>query len=349
MHARLMPQVARKLLPAVALVIVSACTPTPAEHKAEFFVFGTLVEVSLWDVDDATAKAAFGRLQQEFQRMHREWHAWEPGALTRINAAFAAGETAQGTPDISEMTRRAQEIEARSGGRFNPAVGALVELWGFHTSEFPVRGPPPEAADIDALVQRHPSSMDIRIDGLQMSSDNPAVQLDFGGIAKGYAVDLACAMLREMGVNNAVVNAGGDLRTLGRHGDRPWRIAVRDPAGGVIGGVDAAPDEAIFTSGNYERYREDAQGRYPHILDPRTGRPVRGVASATVIADEGLLADAAATALIVAGPEQWPGVARALGLDKVLLITDSGEVLVSAAMNARMDWAEGVERSVQSL
>ena len=149
-----------------------------------------------------------------------------------------------------------------------------------------------------------------------------------------------------MGIKNAIVNAGGDLRVIGQHGTRPWRVGIRNPNGGVIGGVEARPDEAIFTSGVYERFRRDQQTRYPHILDPRTGWPVQGLAAVTVITKEGLLADAAATALIVAGKEDWPSVARALGLNKVLLVDESGLVYLTPEMKLRMDFAESVETRV---
>jgi thiamine biosynthesis lipoprotein len=176
-----------------------------------------------------------------------------------------------------------------------------------------------------------------------MSTTNPAVQLDFGGVAKGYAIDIACDLLRDMGIENSIVNAGGDLKTLGAHGERAWRIAIRSPGGGVVGSLEAGRDEAIFTSGNYERFRQDNQTRYPHILDPRNGWPVRELASVTVVTREGLLADAAATALIVAGLEDWSSVARALDLDQVLMVDESGTVWVTEKMRARMSFAEGVE------
>ncbi len=114
--------------------------------------------------------------------------------------------------------------------------------------------------------------------------------------------------------SNAIVNAGGDLRAIGSHGDRPWRVAVRKPGGGNVGSVQVQGDESIFTSGNYERFRQDQLNRYPHILDPHTGWPAKDIASVTLITDEGILADAAATALVVAGLDGWPAVARALNL-----------------------------------
>jgi thiamine biosynthesis lipoprotein len=335
-----------KILALLVCLCLTACGEKPGEKKAEFFIFGTVMEVTVWGVDDSESSLAFTRLQAEFQEMHQEWHAWEPGLLTGINQAFASGLSAQASPSIVEMTRRSQIIEEQTGGRFNPAIGALVRLWGFHTSDYPIEGPPPAASLIEALVEQKPSSQDIHLDSLTMSSSNPAVQLDFGGIAKGYAIDIACDILKNLGINNAIVNAGGDLRAIGSHGDRPWRIAVRDPAGGIIGALETGEDEAVFTSGNYERFRQDRQIRYPHILDPRSGWPVRELASVTVITREGLLADAAATALIVAGLDEWVEVARSLGLDQVLLVDERGKVYLTEKMNERMEFVEGVEKEI---
>ena len=182
-----------------------------------------------------------------------------------------------------------------------------------------------------------------------MSSKNPAVRLDFGGIAKGYAIDLACESLKLLGVRNAIVNAGGDLRAFGGHGDRPWRIAVRHPGGGIIGSLETGADEAVFTSGNYERFRQDDESRYPHILDPRTGWPVRNLSSVTVVANEGWLADAAATALIVAGPDEWVDVARSMGVRQVLLVDENGKTYLTPEMDRRVDFEEGVEKVIVAL
>jgi thiamine biosynthesis lipoprotein len=332
-----------------AAVLVTACRDEATSRHAEFYVFGTLTGVTLWNVDEEPAQRAFARLQQTFQRMHRDWHAWEPGELTRINAAFARGEAIAAGEDIVELVRRSQALERSSGGRFNPAIGALIGLWGFHTSDYPIIGPPPERAEIEALLAKRPSTLDIRIDGSRLESSNPAVQLDFGAVAKGYAIDIACAQLRELGIDNAIVNAGGDLRVIGSHGERPWRIAVRAPGGGIVGSLETGRDEAVFTSGNYERFRQEETTRYPHILDPRSGWPVEDLASVTVIAVEGLLADAAATALIVAGRSGWREVAQSLELDQVLMIDGGGKVYLTRRMAERIELLDGVESEIVDL
>jgi thiamine biosynthesis lipoprotein len=159
-------------------------------------------------------------------------------------------------------------------------------------------------------------------------------------------VDLAVEALQRLGIQNGIVNTGGDLRAFGRHGDRPWRVAIRRPGGGVIGAVDVDGDEALFTSGNYERFRQDETERYAHILDPRTGWPVTDVASATVLTDRGSVADAAATALIVAGLDGWEAVARSMGLSKVLMVDAAGKVYLTPEMDGRVQFGEEVDRTV---
>jgi thiamine biosynthesis lipoprotein len=330
----------------LGLLLLSGCPGKTDPQSAQFLVFGTLLDVSVQGTDAETADRAFAELQKDFQEMHRDWHAWEPGELTRINEAFAAGRSAPAPAGIIELVRRSQDIETRSGGYFNAAIGGLIRLWGFHTSIYPIAGPPPSHPEIREWLAQKPSSTDIEIDGALLRSTNPAVELDFGGIAKGYALDLALNRLRAMGIENAIVNAGGDLMTMGDHGDRAWRVAIRQPGGGIIGTLETRGDEAVFTSGVYERYRQDETERYPHILDPRTGWPVDELTSVTVVSSEGLLADAAATALIVAGPENWKSVARALALDQVMLVDGEGNVLVTARMKDRVRFEAEVEPRV---
>lgn len=336
---------ARLLVPLICLWL-AACSAEPEVQRAEFLVFGTLVDITVLDTDPLKVNEAFAEIQASFQLMHRDWHAWEPGLLTGVNEAFAAGLPATADADIVMLVKRSQEIERLSEGCFNPAIGALIRLWGFHTSDYPVLGPPPSDEAIGSILLQKPSSLGIQIDGLTLTTDNRSVQLDFGGIAKGYAIDLAMEVLRSKGIHNAIVNAGGDLKAMGGREDRPWRIAIRSPSGGIIGTIETMGDEAIFSSGVYERFREDEHERYPHILDPRTGWPVSEMAAATVISREGLLADAAATALIVAGYQEGFRVARALGLDQVLLIDQSGSVFLTRDMEQRVKFVDGVERTI---
>lgn len=343
----------RPWLAGLMLCTVGACSPEPAPQRATLYVFGTEVEVLLRGAEPGVADTALARLQAAYQAMHRDWHAWEDGELTRLNQAISARQPHPVRADLAALVRESQRLERLSEGRFNPAIGRLVALWGFHTSDWPVTGPPPAAADVEKVAALQPSTLDIEIaDGL-LTSHNPAVQLDFGAIAKGLAVDRGCALLAEAGVESALISAGGDLRACGAAGNRAWRVGIRKPGSGwpgeVIGGVEVQGDEAVFTSGVDQRYREDAGERWPHIIDPRTGWPVQNVSGVTVIAPDGVLADAAATALVVAGPVDWPRVARRMGVDAVLVVDANGQLQATPAMRERLLLEKEFEDRIQTV
>ncbi len=318
-------------------VLLAACARPPRVHERSLYVFGTLVSVSAWTRDEAAFDKAVERLDKQFQRMHRDWHAWRgDGELVRLNRALAAGESMRISDFLLPLLTRGKRLFDASDGLFDPAIGRLIALWGFHDDE-PPGGPPPDAGAIAKLVAAAPGMDDIHIAGHQVYSDNPRVALDLGAYAKGYALNVAIGTLHELGIDNAIVNAGGDLCVSGAHGDRPWHIGVRHPqGGGVIASLDVRDGECVLTSGNYERYREYRGVRYAHIIDPRSGYPVEHIASATVIARDGALADAAATALSVAGAPLWRRIARQMGVDEVMLVDGEGRVYLTPAMEQRI-------------
>lgn len=316
-------------------LLLAACSP-PQAYYDKFLDFGTIVELTVYTDDPALADQAFAAAHQDFEYMHGAWHAWHPGPLGRINTLIPTGEWFSGSPTMVQMILRSQQLSRESGGLFNPAIGALLQAWGFQSDD-PPTGPPPPQARIDEILASHPSMDDLEVDGIRIRSRNPAIRLDFGAFAKGYGIDRVSERFQAMGIENAIVNAGGDLRAWGRHGDRPWRIGIRHPQRpGVIASIEPRGDESIFTSGDYERYFEWEGQRYHHILDPRTGYPARGLTSVTVIYREAATADAAATALMIAGPEGWPRVARDMGIDQVMVIESSGRVCMTPAMVERV-------------
>ena len=177
---------------------------------------------------------------------------------------------------------------------------------------------------------------DILIEENQLSSSNPMVKLGFGGFAKGFAVDAAISALKQHGIHNAIVNIGGDLRAIGSHGKRPWIIGIRHPRqNGMIASVALHHDESMFTSGDYERFFQYEGKRYPHIIDPRTGQPANQATSVTVLHSSASLADAAATALFVAG-DHWPTIANSMGVEHVMLVRPDGKIEMTPMMTDRV-------------
>ncbi|MEZ5840224.1 MAG: FAD:protein FMN transferase [Hyphomicrobiales bacterium] len=331
----------RSILLLASAVLFAACEPDAGEYRTTLYVFGTLTEIVIAEKDRERAAPALAGIAEGFGRMQRDWNAWKPGEMTDLNAAFAEGRSMAVSPLLADAIETARHLEETSGGLFNPAIGSLIGLWGFHADDLP-QGPPPDAGKIAALVAGAPSMADVRVEGAVASSRNPAVQLDFGGFAKGAALDWAAGELASAGIVDAVINAGGGVKVIGRHGARPWRVAIRDPRGwGVIASVELAPGEALHTSGNYNRFLEHDGIVYSHILDPRTGWPVRDIVSASVIHRDGALADGAATALSVAGPGEWPAVAARMGVTDVVLVDGAGTLYLTATMKSRLRIEDG--------
>ncbi|MDZ7751947.1 MAG: FAD:protein FMN transferase [Gammaproteobacteria bacterium] len=319
----------------LVLVLAAGCEAPPQLHQRQLYTFGTLVEVSLWGVEADLAEQAFEALAGEFDYMNEAWHAWRPGTLGTFNERCATGEPFEGDPGVVDLVRLGTTLSERSSGLFNPAIGRLVALWGFH-ADLPEPRAPPVAA-IAELVAAAPAMTDIHLDDTTVRCTNTAVRLDFGAFAKGYGVDRAMERLRELGIDDAVINAGGDLRAIGSKGERPWQIGVRHPRGpGALARLEVAGDESVFTSGDYERHFEWQGTRYHHIIDPRTGWPSRGAASATVVHGDATTADAAATALMVTGAGAWPAVAARLGVTEALVITADLEIEMTPAMEQRL-------------
>ncbi len=326
------------------LLLPGGCSDADQEHKETVYVFGTLVDFTIKGVDEDQARQAVSAVDREFRRMHKDWHAWKPGELSRLNAAFSAGKSTKVSPFLLPLIRQAKTLYIQSDGLFNAGIGSLIGAWGFHADEMP-KGAIPPLEKIRALAIRKPSMENVVIEGEMVHSTNPVVHLDFGGFAKGVALDRAVDILRRNGVENAIVNAGGDMNTLGNAGgsagDRPWKVGIRHPVNwGVIASVRLRDDENIYTSGNYQRFREHEGVRYAHIIDPRDGMPVRHIVSASVIHENGATADAAATAITVAGPAAWHRIAKKMRIKFALLVDEQGTIYVNPAMKARVEFAK---------
>lgn len=315
----------------VALVMLLSCEPDEDSIQARFMAFGTQIEVMIRSSDRMGAEAALHELGVTFQRMHTDWHPWERGALGDLNQALAAGDWSRPAAELLAMIDDAQRFERSSLGHFNAAIGGLVALWGFHTSVYPIQTPPPDETAIKRWLDRAPSALDIERRDRQVRSLNSAVQLDFSGLAKGHAARRACELLNARGLGDALINLGGDVTVCGP-AQRPWSIAISDGQGGVYQVIDLDGPVAVFSSGTAQRWGEWEGGRYAHLLDPGTGQALDHLVQATVIHRDPALADAAATALAVAGPEHWRSIAESMGVDRALLLGPSGPVGVSAAL-----------------
>lgn len=309
--------------------------------KKQYFIFGTIIEVLAWHNDKGIVNGALLEVEKDLNQMHSQWHAWKPGRLHEINTALRTGDSFELTEEESRFIRTTQELSKKTFGYFNPAIGELINLWGFHTDDYPILQPPPSDLSIQEYLQNLPTMDDVSIIANEISSKNQHLWLDYGGIAKGYAIDKAIMILKQHGIENAIVNAGGDLRSIGSKGNKNWKVAIRKPnSQEVLAVISVQGDESIFTSGNYERYKEFDGKRYAHIIDPKTGYGVEEIVSVTVIAQNGTKADAAATALIVAGTKGWVKVVESMELEQVLMIKADGLCVATMKIMQRLEESE---------
>ncbi len=328
---------ARRSLWLLLLWTLAACSPPPLVQQ-QSYVFGTLVEVSVYGAPEAQARQAIAAVLARFDELHRQLHAWQPSELSRLNAALAKGERAPLSPELAAMLGDAQALSNRSNDLFNPAIGGLIALWGFHADAPQARVP--DAAAIRHWVSRQPRMRDLHLENGTAWSDNPAVQMDLGGYAKGRALDDAVRILSAHGVKNALVNIGGNVIALGMHGERPWRVGIQHPRKpGTLAALDLRDGEAIGTSGDYQRYFEAGGRRYSHLIDPRSGSPARGMQSVTVLVAgkrAGTRSDALSKPLFIDGAARLADNASRLGVSDYLAVDAAGQIHVSPAMKARL-------------
>ncbi len=310
------------------------CAPAAATMRRESgFLFGSPIELLL---PSAAPQSLVDTVLSGLQAINNRWNAWKPGDVTALNQAFREGRSAAASPALRALIRNAAWLEQRSLGCFNAGIGGLVGAWGFHADELRPGTRPPARA-LARWTAARPSLAQIEVRGDQVASRNPQLQFDFGGIAKGAALDWALDRLGALGSPDALLNLGGNLAAMGRAGERPWAIGIRDPAGpGLLATLETAGREAVVTSGSYERFRWLDGQRCTHILDPGSGAPTPELVSVTVVHRSATLADAAATALLVAGPKRWPVVAESLGVDRVIVVDRHGRVTVTPRLAPRV-------------
>ena len=328
----------RHWLCVLCAVLLAACSGGEQVFRQEVYVFGTRVDLTVYGGSQADAEAAMGEVAREFDRLHQAFHAWQPSELSALNAALAMGESFEVSEEMAQRLRDAQQLAARGDYLFDPGSGALIELWGFHADSYEPRRP--DAAKLAVLVAAHPSVRDLVIEGRRVSSRNPATQIDFGGYAKGYALDRAAAILRARGVHNALINIGGNVMALGAKGRVPWRIGIqhpREPRPLVT--LPLYDGEAIGTSGDYQRYFELDGVRYSHLIDPRSGEPAHGTQALSVLVTPrehaGVLSDAASKPAFIAGAD-WRAYTRRFDIDHALRVAADGSVDMTRALRARV-------------
>ena len=312
--------------------LLTGCT-TSAPQEAEFFAMDTLMSVKLWGGEAATSdvSAEINRLEALLSVTR------ETSVLSQLNAAGSAELSA----DTTSLLTQALALSERTDGAFDPTVYPLVEAWGFPSKEYRV----PNRTELDSLLSCV-GTEHVHFDGATVTLDG-GTRLDLGGIAKGYAAQCCAELLKEKGVDAAILSLGGNVQTIGSKPDgSAWIVGIADPAdpSQAIAVLTFEGSMALVTSGAYQRYFEEDGVIYHHILDPQTGLPAdSGLLSVTVLADDGTLADGLSTALFVMGLEEGTRFWRESNDFEAVFLTSEGRIL---ATEGAAPFLSGCEYSV---
>jgi FAD:protein FMN transferase len=304
---------------------------------------GTRCTIAAFHHDQALFDRAVQSAMAEIDRLDALLSTWVPSSdVSRINAAAGNGEWIAVSSETLQVLEKSLWIAQQSHGAFDITVGAFKGLWKFDEDN---DGSLPKRAD----VLRQLKLVDYR--GLLLDGPGSRARLGragqsitLGGIAKGLVVDHAVAQLRAAGLADFVMQAGGDLYAAGKHGDRQWSVGIQDPRPSRhdARSVDTSfallslTDSAFNTSGDYERFILKDGKRYHHILDPRTGYPVTGTRSVTVLASTSFLADTLDTAVFVLGARQGMKLIESLPGVEAVIVDSKNEVHVSRGLGGRL-------------
>jgi thiamine biosynthesis lipoprotein len=307
-------------LATLGLLLCVLPMPAPAEWLGEAKPrMGTEVSVYLWHEDAAVAGAAVDAVFAEMDRINAVMSTYvEDSRISYINREAAHGWVDAGE-ELFGLVARSLEISAMTDGAFDITYDSVGQFYDFRARQRP--GAAEIDAALDAIDYRLVETDDARH---ALHFRREGVRINLGGIAKGYAVERGVQILREHGIRSARVTAGGDTRLLGSRRGQPWIIGVRDPdREGEVSIRLPLEDEAISTSGDYERFFIEGGTRYHHILSPATGVPAEGVRSATVVGPDAVTTDALSTSVFVMGVDAGLRlIARLPGYEAIVIDAD---------------------------
>lgn len=322
-------------------VVLTGCAreKAPEAQSSQVFAMDT---VMLLTVYGDQAQEGIDQTTQTIQTLEKLWSATDEGSeIWALN--HSAGAWTDLSPETEQVLRRSLELCALTGGVLDLTAYSAIQAWGFPTGEYRVPG----AEELAQLAGRIDYTQVELGDGQARLPED--MSLDLGAVAKGRLGEVLAQDLRELGVTSALLELGGNVQTVGSKPDgSKWRVGIQDPTsqeGGYLGIVEVA-DQAVVTSGDYQRYFEQDGQRYCHIMDPDAAAPAdSGVDSVTIIGSDGTVCDALSTALFVMGEEKGVQFWREhpeLNFEAVFVSQD-GSIAVTAGLEGNFTLADGYQ------
>jgi thiamine biosynthesis lipoprotein len=281
-------------------LLLAGCEQQPYLLEQRILQFGTVIDITLIHHDLAKSEQALIEIEQQLSAYRQSWHGWEDSDLSRFNQALSSAQAVAIPASLLELIILSQQYYLRSNRLFNPALGKLFGAYGFHGQS------DPDKKLIKIIQQDLPTMLDLEIQDQLATSQNAHLQLDFGGIAKGYAVGLIAGYLEQQGFEHFLINAGGDLITSGSKLGKPWHIGVQNPF----------EPGAIYIS------------------------------SASVLTSDPVLADVAATTLMIDGVDNHRSLAHSLGIEDYMIIDEDQKIIISRSLSEKIQLAPGLTATI---
>jgi FAD:protein FMN transferase len=296
------------------------------KRSASTSVMGTSLEIAVLGREGQDLDAAIRAAIKEMKRVEAVFTTWQKQSIISKVNRQAGGKPIVVPREVIELTSRAADISKKTGGAFDLTWGSVGKLWDFKAK----KANAPKAAVIKEALSGV-GYQKIKVDSVKSTLWLPAkTTIGYGGIAKGYGVDRAIEVLQKYGIKNAIVNAGGDLRTIGTEFGKPFNITIKHPREkNKYLAILPVANVAVVSSGDYERYITIKGKRYSHILDPRTGWPVEHTQSVTLLAPNAALADALATGVFVMGPGKGMALVNKMNGVEALIVDNKGKLHMS--------------------
>ena len=336
----------KKLAAFLLAGVLTGCS-APAEEMQQpversLFAMNTYMTFTAYGED---AQAALQEAEECIQQVEGLWSVTDEDSEI-YQANHSGGQPVTVSEETAEIISFALEMAQRTGGALDPTIYPVLTAWGFTTDSKQV----PSQQQIAQLLEQVGYDR-IQLNGTELTVPD-GMELDLGAVGKGYTADLVTEILRRHGVSSALISLGGNIQAIGSRPDgSDWRLGIRAPWESGNLGVLTVSDAAVVTSGGYENYFDDEQGNiYWHILDPSTGYPAdSGLQSVTIVGREGKMCDALSTALFVMGAQSAEQYWRENGGFEMLLVTDSGEILITEGIAEDFTLNEGCTETVRVL
>lgn len=303
----------------LAAILLTSCEKSPEKAEEHFFAMDTYMALEAYGEN---SEKAVSQARARVEELEKLWSATDENSEIY---ALNHGENPALSEETLDLLLFTLEMSAKTNGAFDATIYPVLTAWGFTTDEHRV----PDEAELAELLKKIGYEK-VSADGNKIALEQ-GMMLDLGAIAKGAASDFCAEIMRENGIDSALINLGGNVYALGTRPDgNLWKIGIANPLGGENIGIIEVSGKAVVTSGSYQRYFTQDGKTYGHIIDPKTGYPAdNDLLSATIIAEEGRLCDALSTALFVMGREEAEDFWRENGGFDMVLIDKNGEIYVT--------------------